>query len=103
MVGLGALSAAELIDAAGQWSRAENAAAAAKLAVMAEIFTRRTGGDATEREHWWVDPDAAVAAELAAALGVTRGLALAQTQRGVVLRDRLPRVAALFAAESSAT
>ncbi|MCV7070795.1 HNH endonuclease, partial [Mycobacterium rufum] len=66
---LGELSAAELIDAAQHWSRAENAAAAAKLAVMAEIFTRRTGGDATDREDWWVDPDAAVAAELAAALG----------------------------------
>ncbi|MCV7070099.1 DUF222 domain-containing protein, partial [Mycobacterium rufum] len=97
-IDLGELNAPELIDAAREWSRVENAAAAAKLAVMAEIFTRRTGGDATDREDWWVDPDAAVAAELAAALGVTRGLALAQTHRGVVLRDRLPAVAALFAA-----
>lgn len=97
-IDLGEPNAPELIDAAREWSRAENAAAAAKLAVMAEIFTRRTGGDATDREDWWVDPDAAVATELAAALGVTRGLALAQTHRGVVLRDRLPQVGALFAA-----
>ena len=95
---LGALSDAELIDAAGDWARAENAACARKLAVMAEIFTRRTGLPAGDRESWWLDPEAAVAAELAAAQNVTRAMALSQTHRGVVLRDRLPRVAALFEA-----
>jgi hypothetical protein len=39
-----------------------------------------------------------VAAELATALNVTRSLALHQTHRGVALRDRLPKVAALFEA-----
>src|SRR4051812_28187836 len=95
---LSALSDAELVDAAGGWARAENAACARKLAVMAEIFSRRTAGDAGERESWWIDPDAAVAAELAAALNVSTGMALHQTHRGVALRDRLPRVAALFEA-----
>ena len=95
---LGELSVGELVDAARGWARAENAACARKLAVMAEIFARRTGLAAGDRELWWVDPDAAVAAELAAALDLTQGLALAQTHRGVALRDRLPRVAELFAA-----
>ena len=95
---LGELSARELVDAARGWARAENAAGARKLAVMAELFARRTGLAAEDREDWWVDPDAAVAAELAAALDLTQGLALAQTHRGVALRDRLPRVAALFEA-----
>ena len=95
---LGELSARELVDAARGWARAENAASARKLAVMAELFARRTGLAAEDREDWWVDPDAAVAAELAAALDLTQGLALAQTHRGVALRDRLPRVAALFEA-----
>lgn len=95
---LGTLSETELIDAARDWARAENASAARKLAVMAEIFVRRTGLPADERESWWLDPEAAVAAELAAALNITRSLALHQTHRGVALRDRLPRVAALFAA-----
>ncbi|MGE2837316.1 DUF222 domain-containing protein, partial [Mycobacterium sp. SMC-4] len=93
-------SAAALIDAARNCSRAENIAAARKLAVLAELFDRRTHtatATAEQREGWWLDPDAAVAAELAAALGVTQGLALAQTHRGVRLRDRLPGVAALFA------
>ena len=95
---LGELSARELVDAVRGWARAENAAGARKLAVMAELFARRTGLAAEDREDWWVDPDAAVAAELAAALDLTQGLALAQTHRGVALRDRLPRVAALFEA-----
>ena len=43
---------------------------------MAEIFTRRTGLPAGERELWWVDPEAAVATELAAAANISRGLAL---------------------------
>jgi hypothetical protein len=93
------LDDAALIDAAGGWARAENAACARKQAVMAEVFRRRTGLDsAQDRDSWWVDPDAAVAAELAAAQGVSQGLALAQTHRGVALADRLPKIAALFAA-----
>ncbi|MDX1885358.1 DUF222 domain-containing protein [Mycolicibacterium sp. 120270] len=64
---------------------------------MGEVFTRRTGlADKSERELWWLDPDAAVAAELAAALNVTSGLALHQTNRGLALRDRLPAVGALY-------
>ncbi len=66
---------------------------------MAELFGRRTGcADAAERDMWWVDPDAAVAAEIGAAGGISQGLALSQTHRGVALRDRLPAVARLFAA-----
>ena len=95
---LAALDAAGLVDAAAGWSRAENAACARKLAVLAEIFTRRTGLAADERDDWWLDPEAALSAELAAALNVGRGLALAQTHRGLALRARLPQVAALFEA-----
>ena len=95
---LASLTDAALVDAAGGWARAENAAGARKLAVMAEIFSRRTRLDAGERELWWIDPDAAVAAELAAALNVSTGMALHQTHRGVALRDRLPKIAALFEA-----
>ena len=35
---------------------------------------------------------------MAAALNVSQGMALHQTHRGVALRDRLPRIAALFEA-----
>ncbi len=96
--GLASLTDAELVEAAGGWARAENAACARKLAVLAEMFSRRTGLAAGERELWWVDPVSAVAAELGAAVNVSQGMALHQTHRGVALRDRLPAVAALFAA-----
>ena len=95
---LASLSDAALVDAAGGWARAENAACARKLAVLAEMFARRTGLAAGERELWWIDPQAAVAAEMGAAVNVSQGMALHQTHRGVALRDRLPKVAALFAA-----
>jgi hypothetical protein len=95
---LTALDDAALVDAAAGWARTENAACARKLAVMAEQFARRTGLPAGERELWWVDPEAAVGAELAAAQNISTWMALAQAHRGVVLADRLPKVAALFEA-----
>ena len=95
---LSALDEAALVDAAAGWARTENAACARKLAVMAELFTRRTGLSAGEREDWWVDPEAAVGAELAAGQNVSTWMALAQAHRGVTLADRLPKVAALFEA-----
>ncbi|WP_156448635.1 DUF222 domain-containing protein, partial [Mycobacterium sp. NAZ190054] len=93
---LAALSDAELIDAAAATSRMENAVCARKLAVMAELFTRRVDLAPHDRRNWWVDPEAAVTAELAAAYRITHGLALHQAYRAVVLRDRLPKVGALF-------
>ena len=95
---LAALDDAALVDAAAGWARTENAACARKLAVMAELFARRTGLPAGEREDWWVDPEAAVGAELGAAQNISTWMALAQAHRGIVLADRLPKVAALFAA-----
>ena len=66
---------------------------------MAELFARRTGcDDAQERQWWWVDPQAAVGAEIGAAQNISQWLALAQTQRGVALMDRLPRIFEMFAA-----
>ena len=64
---LAGLSDAELIDAARAASRAENAVCARKLAVMAELFGRRVDLAPEERLYWWVDPQAAVTAEIAAA------------------------------------
>ncbi|WP_349269705.1 HNH endonuclease [Mycolicibacterium parafortuitum] len=95
---LAGLSDADLIDAARAASRAENAVCARKLAVMAELFGRRVDLAPEERLYWWVDPQAAVTAEIAAAYRITQALALHQTYRAVVLRDRLPRVGALFLA-----
>jgi hypothetical protein len=89
---------ADVTDAITGWARIEAAACARKHAAMAELFSRRTGCDTAEdRNTWWVDPDAAVGAEIGAAQNISSGLALFQTHRAVALRDRLPQVAALFA------
>ncbi|WP_157546044.1 HNH endonuclease signature motif containing protein [Mycobacterium sp. IS-1742] len=94
-----ALSDAELVLASAGWGRAESAAAARKLAAMAELFRRRTGlEDAVERENWFIDAETNVLADLAGAHHITESLARHQTQRGVMLADRFPRVAALFEA-----
>ncbi|BCI54603.1 hypothetical protein NIIDNTM18_38810 [Mycolicibacterium litorale] len=97
--GMRTLTDRELITAAAGWGRAENAAAARKLAAMAELFRRRTGcDDATDRHHWFVDPEASAVSELAAAQNITESLAMFQTHRAVMLADRLPQVGALFTA-----
>jgi hypothetical protein len=93
---LAGLTAAQLVDAARASTRAENAACVRKLAGMAELFVRRTGLPAEDRLDWWIDPEAAVTAEIAAAYNITQGLALHQTYRAVVLRDRLRKVGRLF-------
>ncbi|MBU8834646.1 DUF222 domain-containing protein, partial [Mycolicibacterium goodii] len=54
--------------------------------------------DADERRWWFVDPEAAVGAQLGAAQNITAWAALHQAQRGVALRDRLPKVNDIFAA-----
>ncbi|WP_193046185.1 HNH endonuclease signature motif containing protein [Mycolicibacterium baixiangningiae] len=94
-----ALSDAEIVAASAGWGRVESAAAARKLAAMAEVFRRRTGiDDAEERENWFIDPETSVLSELAAAHHITDRLASTQTQRGVLLANRFPHVAALFEA-----
>ena len=89
---------AALVDAAGGWARAENAACARKLAVMAEIFARRTGLDAGERELWWIDPDAAVAAEMARRSMSARAWRCTRPTAGWRCATGCPAVAALFEA-----
>ena len=96
---LAALDDAALIDTLRGWARAEAAAAARKFAAMAELFIRRTDTPtAQDRDLWWVDPCTAVGAELGAAQGVSQWAALSLARTGVALRDRLPKIAALFAA-----
>ncbi|MGE2717290.1 HNH endonuclease signature motif containing protein, partial [Mycolicibacterium litorale] len=57
--GMRGLGDAELIAAVAGWGRVESAAAARKMAAMAEMFRRRTGcEDADDRSNWFVDPEA---------------------------------------------
>jgi hypothetical protein len=65
---------------------------------QAVLFARRTRLAARGREQCWVDPDAAVGAELGAAQHISTWMALAPAHHGAVLAERLPTVAVLFAA-----
>ncbi|WP_197417618.1 DUF222 domain-containing protein, partial [Mycobacterium sp. GA-2829] len=93
-----ALTDAELVAAAARWARAESAAAARKMAAVAELYRRRTAlADLDGRDRWVVDREASTISEIAAAQNITESRAMAQLLRGVALAERLPRVAALFA------
>jgi hypothetical protein len=86
-----------LIDAIGHASRAEASAAARRLTAIGELFARRAAQWA-ERTMWCADPFEAVAAEVSAALNISRHRAGNQIHYARELRERLPRVAAVFAA-----
>ena len=89
------LDDAALITAMTGWSAVESAAAARRLAMMAEFTTRRMGG--AEHGAWMCDDWDAASAEVGAALNVSPGRASVQMTLAITLRDRLPKVAALFA------
>ncbi|OBI51651.1 HNH endonuclease signature motif containing protein [Mycobacterium sp. E796] len=89
-------SDADVVDAISDGARAEAAAAARRLAAIAELVSRRADGP-TDRAHWSCDNWDAIAAEVAAAQGISHALASGQMYLAVALRDRLPKVAAVFA------
>lgn len=83
-----------VVAAIEQWAAAEAAAAAHRLAAIAELVHRRCGDD--ERAHWSCDEWDAAAAEVSAALGVGHARASGQMHLSMALRQRLPMVATLF-------
>jgi hypothetical protein len=90
---------AAVVGAIGDSARAENIACARRLAAIAELYERRhiPVEDGKGRELWRIDPWEAVAAEVAAAQGITAAAAGAQLHNAICLHARLPKVAALFA------
>jgi Domain of unknown function (DUF222) len=88
----GAAMVVERICAA---ARAENRAAGQRLAVIGELDVLRLR-QAGERETWCTDTQEAVAAEVAAALCITQGLATSYLYYARAMRTRLPRVGALL-------
>jgi hypothetical protein len=84
--------------AVGAWARVENAACARRLFAIADVLVARMSAeDCVEREQWCVDNWDAVAAEVAAAHDVSLGVASHQLLIAMALRERLPRVAEVFA------
>ena len=85
-----------VIAAVTGWACVEAAASARRLAAIAELVRRRADGP-TDGARWSCDNWDSMAAEVAAALHVGHGMASGQMYLGVALRDRLPKVAAVFA------
>ncbi|OBG68736.1 HNH endonuclease signature motif containing protein [Mycobacterium sp. E3339] len=85
------------LAAARECARSENRAAAGQLAAIGNLFAYRLsrGGECAD---WAVDTEAAVAAEVAAELRIGLGLAASRVRYARALRERLPRVAEVFAA-----
>ncbi|MEE6193508.1 HNH endonuclease signature motif containing protein [Mycolicibacterium sp. 120320] len=88
---------ADLIDGLSAAARAEAAAIARRLALIGELDSRRER-DLAETIFWRTDPFEEVAAEVSAALAISRSRAGGQIRKARVLRDKLPNVAAVFAA-----
>ncbi|MGV9799373.1 DUF222 domain-containing protein [Mycobacterium sp. NPDC003449] len=77
----------------------ENAACAARLGHMADMLAEAYAADGSaEREQWRLDNWSAVCVRIGAAHAVTSGVASGLLTDAVMLRERLPRVAAVFAA-----
>ncbi|WP_210085587.1 DUF222 domain-containing protein [Mycobacterium sp. OAE908] len=85
---------ATVVAAIEEGTRAEAAAGARRLAAIAELARRRVVDD--ERADWAFDGWASAAAEVAAAMTVGQRRASKEMRIAAALRDRLPRVAALY-------
>ena len=86
-----------LLDRIGASWRAQNRAAAAALAAIGELFAYRLTR-CSDTEDWAVDTEAAVSAEVAAALRMSQGLAASQLRYARAMRERLPKLAEVFKA-----
>jgi len=87
---------ASVLAAIGICARAEAAAAARRLAAIAELVARRADGP-TDSARWSCDNWDAIAAEVAAAQGISHAMASGQMYLASALRQRLPGVGALLA------
>jgi hypothetical protein len=74
----------------------ENAACARRLAAMGELYARRAPDDDTERTCWAIDGLENVVAEISAELRISRGRARGQLRYAIHLREKLPRLMAVF-------
>lgn len=93
------LSESELLDLMRGAQHRERVAIAERLLAAGRLCQRRIRDSGTDnREQWCIDNWEAVAAEVGAELGISQARASSQMNYGVELLERLPRLAAVFAA-----
>ncbi len=88
---------AGVVDAITVAARQQNASCGRELAAIGELYARRAPEDDVDRENWAIDGHENVVAEVGAALGISRGRARGRLHYAIALRERLPRVAEVFA------
>jgi hypothetical protein len=91
------LNGAAVVDAITAAAREQNAMCGRELAAIGELYVRRAPQDDMDRENWAIDGHENVVAEVSAALGISRGRARGRLRYAIALRERLPRVAEVFA------
>lgn len=94
---LGVFTDAALIDTLEHHTRAEAIEAAARLSVIAEIVARHCDDEDDASAYRAIDGWETAAAAISAASNLSRGAASAQMRIAQALRERLPKVAAVFA------
>jgi Domain of unknown function (DUF222) len=87
---------AGVVDAIMAAAREQNAMCGRELAAIGELYARRAPEDDVDRENWAIDGHENVVAEVAAALGISRGRARGRLRYAIALRERLPRIAEVF-------
>jgi hypothetical protein len=88
---------AGVVDAIAAAARGQNAACAWELSAIGELYARRIPQDDVDRVNWVIDGHENVVAEVSAALGISRGRARGRLRYAIALRERLPRLAEVFA------
>lgn len=81
---------AGVLDRVTAAARAQNAQCARELAAIGELYARRAPDDDAERFNWAVDGHENVVAEVAAALGISRGRAAGRLHYAIALRSDCP-------------
>jgi hypothetical protein len=93
-----AAESADWLDEIATAVRIENQAVAAQFAAIGGLFRYRLSQSSCETEDWAVDTMAAVAAEVAARLRISQGLATDRVHDARAMRERLPQTAEIFLA-----
>jgi hypothetical protein len=88
---------AGVVDVITAAAREQNTMCGRELAAIGELYARRAPQNDVDRENWAIDGHENVVAEVSAALGISRGRARGRLRYAIALRDRLPRIAEVFA------
>jgi hypothetical protein len=92
----GSGDAAALVDAAVDWGKTGAACEAQRLSIIAEFAALWLDQAGEDTSLWAVDEEDNVVAQIGIAFGVSARWALGDLEIGAAMRERFPRLAALF-------